>query len=73
MALHTLKTGDVAKVDRVFEWLIGLMTRFTLAIRQAAQVDRMLKGAGFGILSRRTRRVVDDGVTNVAVVRNGLA
>jgi len=44
MAFHTLKTGDVAKVNRMFEWLIGLMTRFTLAIRQTAQVDRMLNG-----------------------------
>ena len=44
MTFNTLKTGDVAKVDRVFEWLIGLVAGIAFAIRQTAKVDRMLNG-----------------------------
>lgn len=42
MAFDALKHRDVAEIYRVFERLIGLVTGFALAIRQAAEVNRVL-------------------------------
>jgi len=42
MTFDALKHRDVAEIYRVFERLIGFVAGFTFAIRQAAEVYRML-------------------------------
>ena len=42
MALNTLKHRNVAEVDRMFEGLVCLVARFAFAIRQAAEIHRVL-------------------------------
>lgn len=72
MAFDALKLGNVAEINRVFEWLVGLVTGLALSITETAKIYRMLKRAQ---LHRRRRvcRIVDHTVTNVAVVSNHLA
>ena len=47
MTFNTLKAGNVSQVDGMFEGLIGLVASLTLAIGEAAEVDRMLDRDGF--------------------------
>ena len=48
MALDALKHRDVAEIDRVAEWFVGFVASLAFAIRQAAEVHRMLDGNGRG-------------------------
>lgn len=48
MAFHALKHRDVAKVDRMFEWFVRLVAGFAFAIRQSAEVNRMLDRNRYG-------------------------
>ena len=57
----------------MFEWLVGLMTIGAVSFCQSSQVNRMLKRAGLNVLLRRSIRIIDDGVTHVAVIRNDFA
>jgi hypothetical protein len=43
MAFDALKHRDVAEIDRVFEWLVSLVTSLALSITEATEVYRMLK------------------------------
>jgi hypothetical protein len=47
MTFNTLKRGNVSQVDWMFEGLISFVASLTLAIGEAAQIDRMLDGYGF--------------------------
>src|SRR5688572_32515106 len=72
MAFDALKHRYIAEIQRVFEWLVGLMTGLAFSIAESAKIHRVLESRdlyrGCGIL-----RVIDDRVTDVAVVPNNLA
>ena len=41
MALDALELRDVAEINWMLEWLVGLVTELALAIGQRPQVNRM--------------------------------
>ena len=43
MAFDALKHRDVAQINRVLEWLIGLMTGLAFSITEAAKIHRVPK------------------------------
>ena len=43
MALDALEHRDVAKIDRMLEGFVGLVTRLAFAIGKAPEVNRMLE------------------------------
>ena len=47
MAFNALEHGNVSQIDRMFEGSIGFVAGFTLAIAEAAEVDRVLYGYSF--------------------------
>ena len=42
MAFDTLEHGNIAQVNRVFEWFIGSVAGVAFAIGEAAEIDRVL-------------------------------
>jgi hypothetical protein len=42
VAFDALKHRDVAEIDRVFERLVAFVTSLAFAIRESAEIDRML-------------------------------
>ena len=73
VTLSALKWRDVAEVHRVFEWFIRLVARLTFAVGHAPKIDRVLERTHLHILRHRSRRVVQNRMTDVAVVANHLA
>lgn len=69
MALYTLEHRDIAKIHWMLERLVGLVTRLALAIAEAAKINWMLERRDL-YRSCGVRRVVDNGVTDVAIVPN---
>ena len=72
MALDALKHRDVTQIDWVPERLVRLMAALAFAVREAAQINRMLIGTelhGSGGICR----VVNHRVTYIAVVADDLA
>ena len=47
MAFNTLKHRNVSQIDWMFERGIGFVAGFTLAIREATEIYRMLYSYGF--------------------------
>jgi hypothetical protein len=72
MALGTLKHRDISEIERVLEWPVGLMTTLALPVCQRTQIDRVFERAG-GDRLFRGRGVVNDGVTNIAVITDHLS
>ena len=73
MAHRTLKPGNVAKVHRMFERLVRCVARLARTFRQRTQIDRMLEGAGLQICFRRSFRIIDSCVANIAVTGDDLS
>jgi len=46
VTFDALKVADITQINRMIEGLIGLVARITFPIREAAQIDRMLKRLG---------------------------
>ena len=67
MTLNTLKHRNVSQVDWMFEGCIGLVTGLTLAIGEAAQIDRMLYAYCFGHCGG-PRRIRQNRVADGAVI-----
>ena len=44
MALDALELGDVAEINWMLEWLVGLVAELALVIGQRSQVNRMNEG-----------------------------
>src|SRR6267378_3086599 len=57
----------------MLEGFIGFMTELAFAFSQPSEIDRMLKWTGLHVFFRRPGRVVDDRVTDVAVIGDHLA
>jgi hypothetical protein len=72
MALNTLKHRNIAEVDRMFERLVSLVARFAFAIRQAAEIHRVLNRQSLDHRFR-ARGVRQDRVTDITVLWNHLA
>jgi len=80
MAFNALKHRDVAEINRMLKWLVRLMARLALSLSQAAEIDGMLKRAGSRVVFRRSRRIVEYRVADIAIIpdyfasiSNGLA
>jgi hypothetical protein len=69
MTFNTLKHGNVSEVDWMCEGSIGLVAALTLAIREAAKVDRVLYGYGFQVCCG-PRGVRQNRVADIAVIGN---
>ena len=69
MTFRTLKHGNVSEIDRMLEGSIGFMTGLTLAICEAAEIDRMLYAYCFESC-RGPSRIRDDRVADIAVIGN---
>src|SRR5882724_988112 len=72
MTLNALKLRYITKIHRMLEWLVGFMARLALAIREPAQVNRMLERSHL-YCGGRIQRVIDHGVTDIAVVGDHFA
>ena len=72
MAFDALKHRDIAEIDRMFEWLVGLVTSLAFPVAKRAQIHRVFEPGDF-CRSRRVLGVIDDRVTDVAVVANNFA
>ena len=72
MTLDALEHRDVSQIDRMSKRLIWFMASLAFAICQPAKINRMLISAEF---HRRCRvsRIVNHGVTDVAVLADDLA
>jgi len=68
MAFHTTEHRNVAEVHRMLEGLVRLVAELAFVIREASQVNRMLKGTGLHILFWRAGRVVDHCMADVAII-----
>ena len=74
MTLHTLKHRNIAEIHRMLKRLVCLVAEFTLVfIGEPAKVNRMLKGPGSGICFHRPGGVVENLMTNVAIVADDFA
>ena len=67
-----MEARDVPEIYRVSERLIGLMTGVAFAIGKRAEINRMLNHEGFKSRGR-TCRIRQNGVTDIAIVRNNFA
>lgn len=72
MTLNALEHRDIAKVNRVLEWLVGFVAILTFVIRKRPQIDRVLEWSGLH-RGRQVLGIVDYSVADVAVVRDDLA
>ena len=72
MALGALEHRNVTEIHWMFEWLVGLVTGLAFSAVEGAEIDGMLEACDLyrscGIL-----RVIDDCVTNIAVLANNFA
>ncbi len=73
MTIGALKLRYIAQVDRMFECLIGSVTRCTLPISERAQIHRMTVFAQFNVAFRRGLGIIDGRVTDIAVAGDDLA
>jgi hypothetical protein len=53
MAFDALKHRDVAEIDRMFEWLVGLVTSLAFSVAQRAQIYGVLESGNL----HRSRRI----------------
>src|SRR5438874_9713939 len=72
MAFGALKHRDVAEIDGMLEWFVGLVAELAFAFGERAQIDRMLARPQLRVFFRRARGVIDHRVANVTVVGNHL-
>ena len=57
----------------MLEGLVRLVAELAFVIREASQVNRMLKGTGLHILFWRAGRVVDHRMADVAIIPDHFA
>ena len=73
MTLNALKLRYIAKIHGMLERLVRLMAVVAFVfISERAQINRMLERSGLD-RRRRVHRVIDDRVTDIAVIGNHFA
>ena len=73
MTFGALEHGKVAEVQRMLKRFVRLVAKLAFAVGETAQVDGMLERPGGSVLGCRPRRVVEDRMTNVAIIPDHLA
>lgn len=73
MTYRALELRYVAEIDRVLELLIRLMACITSPIGEGSEIHRMDERPRLHVCRRRSVRIINGRVANVAVVRDDLA
>src|SRR5207253_8646573 len=73
MAFNALKHRDIAEINRMLKWLVRFVARLAFSVSQASEIDGMLKRPGSRIVFRRSPRIVDYRVADVAIIPDHLA
>ena len=68
MALDALELRNVAEVYRMLEGFVGLVAELAFAVGETAEIDWMFERSGARVVLRRTGRIVDYRMTDVAII-----
>ena len=73
MAFNALKHRDIAEINRMLKWLVGLVTEVAFAVGKVPEFDWVLERPVSRIVFRRARGIVDHRVADVAIIPDHLA